>query len=608
MTDNFMDLALKAAGLGVLVLDEAGKVIEGTKAAAELLGRELDNMIGRPLVAILPIDPEVSSVLMDVPSGPARKVIEVKLRDAAERGAVLAVELIHWVDPKGSRKTTVILQELATRKQLARSAQRELVQSDHAIRGAYIGVFQYDVANDSVSVSDIWRQMLELGPFDDLDVQHEWRSRVHPDDLAKALEPVRLCSEDLVVRASCEYRLLSRDRSRWRWMRTDIAVAERADNGQPTVLVGAQTDITERKQTEEALRISLEQLRAAFDHGPIGKAIVGVDGSWRRVNQALCELLGFSKSDLRSTDFQTLTHPEDLDADLRLVQSLLVGERQTYTMEKRYIRSNGAVMWARLNVALVRDSVGQPDHFISQIIDITEERRLEEMRSEFVSVVSHELRTPLTAILGSLMLLSTYDDGQFSDEIQRLLFIAKVNGDRLHQLINDILDFQKFSAKQMRISLSRQRLADLVEETLMANLAAAEAHDVRYVPIIPDRSLTALVDPKRFHQVMANLLSNAAKFAAKDSTIEVGVDRRDGAIHIFVSNTGPGIPEAFQSRVFTPFSQAANGSERRSGGTGLGLSITKQIVEQMGGTIGFESVPDGKTTFWFTARAADETA
>lgn len=424
MTNTVLDLALKEAGLGVLVLDETGKIIEATRAAAELIGHEVDRMIGQPLVAVLPIDPEAASVLMDAPSFPAKKVIEVTLRDAANRRDALAVELIHWVDPEGSRRTTAILHDVATEKELARVAQRDLVQSDHAIRGANIAVFEYDVVNDTVAVSGIWRQMLELGPFDNLDVQQEWRDRVHPDDLAAALEPIRLCSESLAERASCEYRLLSRDRSQWRWMRTEIAVAVRDDTGLPAVLVGAQTDITERRQAEEALRISVEQLRAAFDLAPIGKAVVGLDGSWLRVNQALCELLGFSEADLRTTDFQTLTHPDDLDADLRLVRSLVAGEIPTYTIDKRYIRSNGAVMWGRLNVALVRDSIGQPDHFISQIIDITEERRLEELRSEFVSVVSHELRTPLTAILGSMMLLSTYDDSQFTDEIQRLLYMG----------------------------------------------------------------------------------------------------------------------------------------------------------------------------------------
>lgn len=158
----------------------------------------------------------------------------------------------------------------------------------------------------------------------------------------------------------------------------------------------------------------------------------------------------------------------------------------------------------------------------------------------------------------------------------------------------------------MRFAPSRQMVAPLVEETLMANLHAAERNGLHYASRIRDRGMRAMVDAKRFHQVMANLLSNACKFAAADSVVEVAAERQGAAIRIAVSNIGPGIPEAFRSRVFKPFSQAAAASDRRSGGTGLGLSISRQIVEQMGGEIGFDSVPEGKTTFWFTIPAADE--
>jgi PAS domain S-box-containing protein len=499
-----------------------------------------------------------------------------------------------------------VLRDVAAERETARLQQNDLIQSDNAIRGANIGVFEYDIAKQTVAVSDIWRRMLELGPDEQLDVQLEWRSRVHPDDMAAAVEPIELCSADRAERASCEYRLRARDGSHWKWMRTDIAVAQRDLAGKPNLLVGAQTDVTERKKTEEALRVSVERFRSAFDNAPIGKAIIGLDGTWLLVNPAMCALLGYAENELLSTDFQTLTHPDDLEEDLRQLRLLVSGEIPSYTIEKRYFRANGAIMWGMLSVGMVRNAEGQPDHFVSQVLDITEQRRLDELKSEFVSVVSHELRTPLTSILGALTLLSTYDDADFPDEVQRLLFIAKTNGDRLHHLINDILDFQKFSAKQMRFSLSLQRIAGLVEDTLMANLAAADKHGVRFSALIPDRTLTGLVDPKRFHQVMANLLSNAAKFADPGSKIDVSAEREGASIRVSVSNAGPGIPASFRDRVFKPFSQAGAKSDRRSGGTGLGLSITKQIVEQMGGEIGFYSVPGEKTTFWFTIRHGED--
>lgn len=598
--------AISAAEIAVLVLDMADRVIECNPPATRLLGHLPEDLIGMHVSAFLPLALATAPWNSSPTQPPLQGAVEyITGRNKDNQPVSLAVTIARWADSAGCAYSTVIMRDAAAEREIDQIRQEALIQSDNAIRGANIGVFEYDPAADSVSVSDIWRQVLELAPEEDLDVQAEWRSRVHPDDLAAALEPIRLCGEGQTERASCEYRLHSRDRSHWRWMRTDIAVARRDPTGKPSLLVGAQTDITERKAIEDALRISVEQFRSAFENAPIGMAIVGLDGAWLKVNPALCNLLGFAKEELLRTDFQTLTHPDDLDADLSQLKLLTSGQVPSYTIEKRYYRADGSILWGKLRVGTVRNADGKPDHFVSQVIDVTEQRRIDEMKNEFVSTVSHELRTPLTSILGALSLLEADDDAPFSDEVHRLLFIAKTNGDRLHHLINDILDFQQFSAQQMRFSLSPHLVAGLVEETLLANLASADKYGVRFTTVFPDRSLIALVDPKRFHQVMANLLSNATKFAAPRSAVEISAERQDQSIRVSVSNTGPGIPEAFKKQVFKPFSQVASMSDLRSGGTGLGLSITKKIVEQMGGDIGFESVPEVQTTFWFTIRAAE---
>lgn len=479
-----------------------------------------------------------------------------------------------------------------------------LIRSDHAVRGANIGVFEYDLRSKAVLVSDIWLNLLEIGQDEPLDLQEEWRRRVHPDDLSAALEPIRACSEGEVETASCEYRLNSRDGTRWLWMQTDITVAKRDAKGRPSRLIGAQTDVTARKETEEALRIKVEQFRSAFHFAPIGKAIVGLDGRHTMVNAALCSLLGYSEADLLKLDFQSITHPDDLSHDLSQLSQLIDGQIQSYSIQKRYKRANGSLMWGQLSVGLVRDSQGNPDHLVAQVADITEQRQMDDLRSQFVSVVSHELRTPLTSILGALSLLELSDDPAISDDVQRLLFIAKTNGERLHSLIDDILDFQKFSARQVSVSLSPHRLAGLIEEGLLASSVLAEQNGVGIEQPTLDRTLIAMVDPKLCQRVMTNLLSNAIKFANLGSKVEVTAARHNSMLKVMVTNTGPGIPESFKDRVFSPFSQAGSSAVRKVGGTGLGLSITKQMVEQMGGSIGFDSQPGQLTTFWFTVLAA----
>lgn len=606
MDRTVIEQALDSADLSILVLDDKGQIIEITTPAVRLLCLDPEKLVGKSVLNVFPEFPLGAPFLEHRPLQPSFVTLDLVPRDARNRKLPVVADLTSWADSDGRRLTAVVLRNVASDYEGTKIPQRQLILSDNAIRGANIGVFEYDPKNKKISVSDIWRRMLEIEPDEHLDVQVEWRGRVHPDDLSSALEPITLCSQGEAVNASCEYRLQSRDRLHWKWMRTDIAVAQRDENGIPCLLVGAQTDISERKSMEDALRVSVDQFRSAFFNAPIGKAIVGLDGTQLMVNPALCELLGYSESELVNSKFQNLTHPEDLEDDLRQLKLLLEGKIQSYRMEKRYYRANGAIMWGLLCVGLVRDSDGKPNHLVSQVVDITEQRRLEELKNDFVSVVSHELRTPLTSILGALTLLDFEDDESFTDEVQRLLFIAKTNGDRLHHLINDILDFQKFSAKQMRFTLSAHPIAAIIEEAVLVSLAFADKYGVRFSPQIIDRSLVGQLDSKRFQQVMANLLSNAAKFADRGSAVVVTSELVGSDIRVSVSNLGQGIPATFRDRVFKPFSQATPMSDRRSGGTGLGLSITKQIVEQMGGQIGFESASDGKTTFWFTVRACNE--
>ena len=151
----------------------------------------------------------------------------------------------------------------------------------------------------------------------------------------------------------------------------------RGGDGAPEGLLSTARDMRRRRAADEALRRATEQFTSAFAHAPIGMALVGLDGRFLRVNRALCDLVGYAEADLLRSTFQDITHAEDLDADLALIDEVLRGERASYTMEKRYVRADGRVIWALLAVSLVTGADGVPLHFISQIQDITERRELE---------------------------------------------------------------------------------------------------------------------------------------------------------------------------------------------------------------------------------------
>lgn len=250
-------------------------------------------------------------------------------------------------------------------------------------------------------------------------------------------------------------------------------------------------------------------------------------------------------------------------------------------------------------------SDGQRHGAIIVVRDITESKKIERLKSEFVSVVSHELRTPVTSIRGSLGLLAGGAMGALPDRTKQLLEIALRNSDRLAHLINDLLDIEKMESGKMKFDLTEQHLLPLIEQSIEANSGYAQSFNVRFTLQAHDEDLTAIVDAHRFMQVMANLLSNAAKFSPSGGEVHISIDRLPGAARIRVQDRGPGIPQDFWPRVFQKFSQADSSDARTKSGTGLGLAICKAIIERMHGTIGFDTAPDFGTTFWFELPVAD---
>jgi PAS domain S-box-containing protein len=347
-----------------------------------------------------------------------------------------------------------------------------------------------------------------------------------------------------------------------------------------------------------ALITSEETFRSAMDSASIGMALVRPDGGFMRVNPALCALLGYEPHELLGTDLQSLTHPEDLERDLQCVQRSLAGESGRYRLEKRYFHSSGRTIWTLLSASLVRDSAGRPSYFVAQIQDIGEQKEVERLKSEFVSVVSHELRTPLTSVRGALGLMAGPLATDLPHKFRELLGIAHSNCERLIVLINDILDIDKVAAGKMRFDIQEVRLADVTRRAV----EAIETYALRYqvgVELDPiDPALRVAVDEDRFVQVVTNLLSNAVKFSPRGRRVLVDARAANGRVRVRVVDRGAGIPEEFRARIFEKFSQADSSSGRRAGGTGLGLHISRQIVEHMHGKIGFETRQGRGTTFW----------
>lgn len=249
-------------------------------------------------------------------------------------------------------------------------------------------------------------------------------------------------------------------------------------------------------------------------------------------------------------------------------------------------------------------SVKNEQILVMIIRNITERKRLEKMKSDFVSTVSHELRTPLTSINGSLSIVLSGAAGAISDKAKKMLEITQHNCERLLLIINDILNLKKMESGKIEFHIGPVDLASIINESISANKMYADQFGIRLVFTTPLMNIKVNADPDRLMQVLANLISNAVKFSPPGEQVEIAILDKDSVGRVTISNKGPGIPLDFQDRIFQRFTQADPSNPH--GGTGLGLNISHSFIEKMHGSLNFKSEPNVLTTFYFDLpKAAD---
>ena len=244
------------------------------------------------------------------------------------------------------------------------------------------------------------------------------------------------------------------------------------------------------------------------------------------------------------------------------------------------------------------NAAGELAYGIASFQDITERKRLALLKDQFVSTVSHELRTPLTSIRGALGLILGNTVGEPPPKMLNMLQIANQNSQRLLRIVNDILDLQKIEANQLEYHFQTVDLAQLLQNAVIELDSYASAHQVSFHLSMTAAESTLTADPDRLMQVMANLLSNAAKFSPAHSSILLHLEQpKSDQLRLTVTDQGPGIPDSFKTRIFQPFSQSDAADNRARGGTGLGLTISKAIVEKHGGQIRYVSTVGEGSSF-----------
>ncbi|MBL8539555.1 MAG: CHASE domain-containing protein [Betaproteobacteria bacterium] len=347
------------------------------------------------------------------------------------------------------------------------------------------------------------------------------------------------------------------------------------------------------RESRERLALAIEGSNQALFDWDVRTGRVTLNEQWSRITGGRTDMT-------TARELIGLVHPDDLRHVLRQTRDLLQDRLPFYHVEHRVRTAAGNWRWISSRAKVVeRDGSGRPTRVAGTNLDITPRKEMEGMKNEFIATVSHELRTPLTAIVGALGLLRQESSGKLSDGASLFLNMAQQNSDRLAALIDDILAIEKIEAGTVDFRLAPVALRPLLERAISLNTPYARRFDVRLELELPLPEVSVTGDADRLLQVMANLLSNAAKFSPTGATVSVACAVLDNAVRVTVTDRGPGIPEEFRRRIFQKFAQADSGDTRQKGGTGLGLSICKAIVERLGGTIGFVCAPGRGTTFHF---------
>ena len=359
-----------------------------------------------------------------------------------------------------------------------------------------------------------------------------------------------------------------------------------------------------------AQRMAEGRLRTILNAAPLGICLVDSDEVIRDCNPAFENLVGFDPGTTVGHRTSEFTHPDDLERTRAMYRSLRDGS-PTGTLEKRYIRRDGAELWIELTAARFDDSAGGPTQFVAMAEDITEKReaveRLRESIAEqtaanarlaqvgaakthFVSVVSHEFRTALTGIQGFSEMLR--DEELTPEEVHE--YGADINTDalRLNRMITDMLDLDRMESGRMTLTLGRLDLNTLLRTEAGRVRSGAHSVELDLAPGLP--AINA--DGDKLVQVVSNLLSNAVKYSPQGGPILVRSRQEGDRVCLSIRDSGVGIPPDDLDKVFDRFTRVESDSHRGISGTGLGLPIVRQIVELHGGRVWAESEAGRGTT------------
>ncbi|MBE9043469.1 PAS domain-containing protein [Pleurocapsales cyanobacterium LEGE 10410] len=469
-------------------------------------------------------------------------------------------------------------------------------------------IYVYDaIAHRNVYVNSQAYDLLGYyTPQEISELEHNFVAQVmHPDDFTRF--PAHISSlynsEDEICKF--EYRMRHKN-GEWRWFCSQDRVYNRTADGSVEQIVGIARDITNRQQTEIALRESEARLKLATNASDIGMWF------WDLIEDDLeftpqCKILfGLPpEGEITYDIFLGVLHPEDRERTNNAVEEALAN-RTEYSIKYRAVWSDGSVYWILAKGRGFYNQSGEAVRMMGTVQDITAQKKLEQkllqqtedltnanrLKDEFLAIVSHELRTPLNPILGWSQMLA---NGRLDAEKTAMgITIIERNAKLQAGLIEDLLDVSRILRGKLNLHKNPLDLESIIRSALTTTNLAAEDKSIQIKTNYESSTLQVLGDAGRLQQIVWNLVSNAIKFTPEDGQILIELERIDSYAQIKVRDTGKGIEPEFLPYVFERFRQAENSSTREYGGLGLGLAIVRHLTELHGGTVAVSSPGEGQ--------------
>ena len=347
---------------------------------------------------------------------------------------------------------------------------------------------------------------------------------------------------------------------------------------------------------------------AILDNALEGIITIDIEGLITSFNNAAQDLFGYSADQVVGQHVGILLSTQNPSRQLRYITAVLNSRMPSMIgrlTEVEARRADGGVFPAELAVSSSIDKNGIS--FIGIVRDLTERRRIDQMKSDFFATVSHELRTPLTSIQGTLSFVKAGMFGELDAIGQKMTAAALSNAETLGDMIGEILDMEKLSSGKLEVSIEQVALTDILYSTKDAIQAYADKFLIKLDFGESTLAPQVLADPSRAVQVLTNVISNAVKFSPADGLVRIEVRPGNKFVRVAVIDSGPGIPKDKHHMLFQKFSQIDTPGPGKHPGTGLGLSVSRGLMESMGGQIGFDSEEGAGSTFWADFRVSAET-